>query len=68
MASSGGGTRIDLGPLNHEEEAVLEAEIAARRAARRSRRRKHYADTDDEDDQVQIGTRVAEGHRNYHLM
>ncbi|SAM05285.1 hypothetical protein [Absidia glauca] len=68
MASSGGGTRIDLGPLNHEEEAVLEAEIAARRAARRSRRRKHYADTDDEDDQIQIGTRVAEGHRNYHLM
>ncbi|KAI8341139.1 hypothetical protein BC941DRAFT_347147 [Chlamydoabsidia padenii] len=68
MASSTGGARIDLGPLDDEEEAVLEAEIAARRAARRSRRRKHYADTDDEDDQVKIGTRVAEGHRNYQLM
>ncbi|KAI8086396.1 uncharacterized protein BX664DRAFT_282297 [Halteromyces radiatus] len=73
MISSGAvastsAARIDLGNLSDEEEAVLEAEIAARRAARRSRRRKHYADTDDEDDHVQIGTRVAEGHRNYQLM
>ncbi|CAO3585740.1 unnamed protein product [Absidia cylindrospora] len=66
--SSSAAARIDLGNLDDEEEAALEAEIAARRAARRSRRRKHYADTDDEEDQVQIGTRVAEGHRNYQLM
>ncbi|ORZ13267.1 hypothetical protein BCR42DRAFT_73677 [Absidia repens] len=66
--ATGSVSKIDLGHLDDEEEAVLEAEIAARRAARRSRRRKHYADTDDEEDHVRIGTRIAEGHRNYQLM
>ncbi|KAI9311852.1 hypothetical protein BX666DRAFT_2021189 [Dichotomocladium elegans] len=46
------------------------AEIAARQAARRAskRSRKTYADEDDEDDRILMGTRVAEGHRNYQLM
>ncbi|KAI8344703.1 hypothetical protein BC941DRAFT_478268 [Chlamydoabsidia padenii] len=68
LSTSSSNPRIDLGQLSDKEEAVLEAEIAARRAARR--RRQHYADSDDDEqnEQIQIGTRVAEGHRNYQLM
>ncbi|KAG0177198.1 Phosphatidylinositol-4-phosphate 5-kinase [Apophysomyces sp. BC1021] len=61
----------DLGDLDQDEKAALEAEIAARRAARRaSRRRLRSAggNDDDDDDRVVIGTRVAEGHRSYQLM
>ncbi|KAI7857813.1 hypothetical protein BDC45DRAFT_434825 [Circinella umbellata] len=64
--------RPDLGDLNREEQEALKAEITQRRAARRVsklRRRKTYADEDDhDDDRVVVGTRVAEGHRNYPLM
>lgn len=61
---------LDLDP---EEQAALKVEIASRRAARRAstRKRRTYADTDDEDDHqdhIRIGTRIAEGHRNYQLM
>lgn len=60
----------DLGALDAEEQAALQAEIAARRAARRaSRRQMSYSEEEDEDDnRVAIGTRVSEGHRNYQLM
>lgn len=64
-------TTVNFGDLSLEEESALEAEIATRRAARRASTRKPhtYADTDDEDDsRVMIGTRIAEGHRNYQLM
>lgn len=69
-------TTPDLGTLNAEEQAVLEAEITARRQARRaSRRLMSYSDLEDNeneydynDDHVAIGTRVSEGHRNYQLM
>ncbi|KAI8139047.1 hypothetical protein BJV82DRAFT_522323 [Fennellomyces sp. T-0311] len=66
-------THFDLGDLNPEEQAALEAEITARRAARRAsvRKRRTYADidTDDEaDHRVTIGTRIAEGHQSYQLM
>ena len=64
--------RPDLGDLNSEEQETLKAEITQRRVARRVsklRRRKTYADEDDhDDDRVVVGTRVAEGHRNYPLM
>lgn len=60
---------MDLGPLDNDEQHVLEEEIKARRLARRQ---KTYADDRDEDEQddtvVTIGTRVAEGHRNYQMM
>lgn len=55
----------DLGGLAPDEQLILEQEIAARRAARRASRRRQ--ETEDED-RVMIGTRVAEGHRNYQLM
>lgn len=69
-------TTPDLGTLNAEEQAALEAEITARRQARRaSRRLMSYSDLEDseneydyDDDRVVIGTRVSEGHRNYQLM
>lgn len=60
---------MDLGHLDNDEEHVLEEEIKARRLARRQ---KTYADDRDEDEQddtvIAIGTRVAEGHRNYQMM
>lgn len=60
---------MDLGHLDNDEQLVLEEEIKARRLARRQ---KTYADDRDEDEQddtlVAIGTRVAEGHRNYQMM
>ncbi|KAI9313741.1 hypothetical protein BX666DRAFT_1973038 [Dichotomocladium elegans] len=67
---SGTTTMSDLDP---EEQAALKAEINARRYARRAsiRKRKTYADTTDDEDEnvrVHIGTRIAEGHRNYQLM
>ncbi|KAI9307471.1 hypothetical protein BJ944DRAFT_157993 [Cunninghamella echinulata] len=43
-------------------------ESISKRSIKKIRRRKHYADTDDEEDHIIIGTRVAEGHRNYQLM
>lgn len=63
----------DLGDLDAEEQAALEAEILARRQARRasSSARKfeqQHEDEDDQDSRVVIGTRVSEGHRNYQLM
>lgn len=60
---------MDLGHLDNDEQQALEENIKARRLARRQ---KTYADDRDEDDQddslVAIGTRVAEGHRNYQMM
>ncbi|KAK4514265.1 uncharacterized protein ATC70_001856 [Mucor velutinosus] len=70
-------TTPDLGTLNAEEQAALEAEITARRQARRASKRLQsgsyvdcdgYRDNDEDEDQVVIGTRVSEGHRNYQLM
>lgn len=68
-------TTPDLGHLDPEEQAALEAEITARRQARRlSRRNMSYYEQDDQlqneydDERVMIGTRVSEGHRNYQLM
>lgn len=72
-------TTPDLGNLDPEEQAALEAEITARRQARRvSRRNMSYSEQgeiildqryeEDDDERVMIGTRVSEGHRNYHLM
>lgn len=72
-------TTPDLGNLDPEEQAALEAEITARRQARRvSRRNMSYCDPDElenqieieeeDDERVMIGTRVSEGHRNYQLM
>ncbi|KAL9546215.1 hypothetical protein MBANPS3_006771 [Mucor bainieri] len=71
-------TTPDLGALNAEEQAALEAEITARRQARRASKRLQsgseldyddgYKDNDEDDDRVVIGTRVSEGHRNYQLM
>lgn len=68
---------MDLGPLNTDEQHVLEEDMIARRLARRQHR-KTYADDEDDDEydqgggessnHVSIGTRVAEGHRNYQLM
>ncbi|KAG0793158.1 hypothetical protein G6F29_005490 [Rhizopus arrhizus] len=60
----------DLGELGPEDQAALEAEITARRAARRASRKmqNQYDEDDEDDDKVLIGTRVAEGHRNYQLM
>lgn len=55
----------DLGDLAPEEQIILEQEIAARRAARRASRRRLE---EEDDERVLIGTRVAEGHRNYQLM
>jgi hypothetical protein len=55
----------DLGDLAPEEQLILEQEIAARRAARRASRRRME---EEDDERVLIGTRVAEGHRNYQLM
>jgi hypothetical protein len=55
----------DLGDLAPEEQIILEQEIAARRAARRASRRRLE---EEDEDRVLIGTRVAEGHRNYQLM
>jgi hypothetical protein len=55
----------DLGELAPEEQLILEQEIAARRAARRASRRRQE---EEDEDRVLIGTRVAEGHRNYQLM
>lgn len=55
----------DLGDLAPEEQILLEQEIAARRAARRASRRRME---EEDDGRVLIGTRVAEGHRNYQLM
>ncbi|KAI9262944.1 hypothetical protein EDC94DRAFT_607877 [Helicostylum pulchrum] len=72
-------TTPDLGNLDPEEQAALEAEITARRQARRvSRRNMSYSEQgeiildqryeEEDDERVMIGTRVSEGHRNYHLM
>lgn len=72
-------TTPDLGTLNAEEQAALEAEITARRQARRASKRLqsgsdldyadgYYKDNDEDEDRVVIGTRVSEGHRNYQLM
>lgn len=62
-------TTPDLGNLDLEDQAALEAEITARRQARRvSRRNMVYDDDGYDDDRVVIGTRVSEGHRNYQLM
>ncbi|KAI8077138.1 hypothetical protein BDF21DRAFT_439204 [Thamnidium elegans] len=61
---------MDLGPLDNEEQIILEEEIKARRLARRQHK-KTYADDDEEDEDLSrttIGTRVAEGHRNYQMM
>lgn len=63
---------MDLGPLDNDEQFILEEEIKARRLARRQHK-KTYADDDDEDEdedfsRTTIGTRVAEGHRNYQMM
>ncbi|GAA5813465.1 hypothetical protein MFLAVUS_006943 [Mucor flavus] len=62
---------LDLGPLDNDEQTILEEEIKARRLARRQHK-KTYADDDDEEDEdlsrTTIGTRVAEGHRNYQMM
>lgn len=61
---------MDLGVLDDEEEHALEEDIMARRAARRQKK-KTYADDDEEEEEesrVAIGTKVAEGHRNYQLM
>lgn len=60
---------LDLGHLDNDEQVALEEEIRARRLVRRQHK-KTYAD-DDEDEDVAlttIGTRVAEGHRNYQMM
>lgn len=58
---------MDLGDLDNDEQVALEEEIKARRLARRT---KTYADDEDEDtmSHITIGTKVAEGHRNYPLM
>jgi hypothetical protein len=58
---------MDLGSLDNDEQIVLEEEIKARRLARR---KKTYADDEEEDttSHMAIGTKVAEGHRNYPLM
>ncbi|KAF1797119.1 hypothetical protein FB192DRAFT_1291698 [Mucor lusitanicus] len=71
-------TTPDLGTLNAEEQAALEAEITARRQARRASKRLQsaseldydggYKDYEEDEDRVVIGTRVSEGHRNYQLM
>jgi hypothetical protein len=53
---------VNLGELDQDEQAILEADIKARKKTRR--RASKY----DEDDRVIIGTRVSEGHRNYQLM
>lgn len=62
---------MDLGPLDHDEQHELEEEIKARRLARRQQKKRTYADDDDEEEEqsrTTIGTRVAEGHRNYQMM
>jgi hypothetical protein len=65
-------TTPDLGHLDPEEQAALEAEITARRAARRISRRQmsysEYEDEEEDDERVVMGTRVSEGHPNYQLM
>lgn len=66
-------TTPDLGHLDSEEQAALEADITARRAARRiSRRQMSYSEEEEEEEEdnkrVVLGTPVAEGHRNYQLM
>ncbi|KAI8637898.1 hypothetical protein BD408DRAFT_394969 [Parasitella parasitica] len=66
----------DLGTLNADEQVALETEIKARRQARRISKRLLSTDlgddseygNDEDEDRVVIGTRVSEGHRNYHLM
>lgn len=61
----------DLGNLDPEEQAALQADINARKAARRaSKRYTSYSEGEDDDHNslMAIGTRVSEGHRNYQLM
>lgn len=61
---------MDLGPLDNDEQHVLEEEIRARRLARRQQHKRTYADDDEDEEESRttIGTRVAEGHRNYQMM
>lgn len=61
---------MDLGPLDNDEQNVLEEDIRARRLARRQQHKRTYADDDDDEEESRttIGTRVAEGHRNYQMM
>lgn len=57
----------DLGELTLEEQNALQKVIAERMQARRMSNKKFFFD-EEEEDRVAIGTRVAEGHRNYQLM
>lgn len=57
----------NLGELSLEEQDTLKEVIAERMQARRASKRNMCEDEEDED-RVAIGTRVAEGHRNYQLM
>ena len=61
---------MDLGHLDSDEQQELEEDIKSRRLMRRQRSMHQEDDDDDEDSssRVAIGTRVAEGHRNYQLM
>ncbi|OBZ83137.1 Phosphatidylinositol 4-phosphate 5-kinase its3 [Choanephora cucurbitarum] len=71
MMTSPKSVRImDLGHLDSDEQQELEEDIKSRRLMRRQRSMHQEDDDDDEDSssRVAIGTRVAEGHRNYQLM
>jgi hypothetical protein len=63
---------MDLGPLDTDEQHELEEDIKARRLARRQQKKTYADDDEDEEEenlhQLTIGTRVAEGHRNYQMM
>ncbi|CAO3629424.1 unnamed protein product [Cunninghamella blakesleeana] len=62
--------RTDLLPnqLDDHDHTFECSDTISKKSSKKVRRRKHYADTDDEEDHIIIGTKVAEGHRNYQLM
>lgn len=57
----------NLGELSLEEQDTLTEVITERMQARRASKR-NMCEEEEEEDRVAIGTRVAEGHRNYQLM
>lgn len=62
--------RTDLLPnqFDDHDHTFEISDTISKKSIKKVRRRKHYADTDDEEDHIVIGTKVAEGHRNYQLM